>query len=315
MTPKDTQAPVFHTRSHGKFLLTGEYFVLDGAKALALPLRYGQTLRAEDLKEPARLSWTSKNDGGAAWFLAEYELPDFIPITFTNKKTAGTLASILKACRRQNPGFLAGSQSFKVLTQNDFPREWGLGTSSTLIASLSKWAQVNPYTVLFETLGGSGYDIACAYAKGPILYHLNGQTPEVQSVDFAPPFADSLYFVYLEKKQDSREGIQRYRERARGNVALVAEISQLTEHFLSAKSLSELDEIIVAHEKIISQTLDLPRAKDLFFGDFWGEVKSLGAWGGDFVLATSGRPEQGTREFFAKKNFTTVKTWKEMTGR
>ena len=30
----------------------------------------------------------------------------------------------------------------------------------------------------------------------------------------------------------------------------------------------------------------MPRAQDLYFPDFKGVIKSLGAWGGDFVLAT-----------------------------
>jgi mevalonate kinase len=314
MSPEDTQAPVFETRARGKLLLSGEYFVLDGAKSLALPVRFGQSFHVEAMKEPARLSWTSRNDDGAAWFLAGYELPGLVPLTFTDKKTAEILASILKACRRQNPDFLAGNQSYKALTQNDFPREWGLGTSSTLIAALSQWAQVNPYPLLFDTMGGSGYDIACAYAEGPILYRLEGRTPEVQAVQFDPPFTDALYFVFLGKKQDSRTGILRYRERAKGNAALIAEISRLTERFLAAASRSELDAIIREHETLISRTLDLPRAKDLYFGDFWGEVKSLGAWGGDFVLATSGRGEAETKAYFVGKGFGTVLSWGEMTG-
>jgi mevalonate kinase len=314
MTPGDTQTPIFETRARGKLLLTGEYFVLDGAKALAVPVRYGQSLHVEAGKESSRLSWTSKNDDGIAWFLAEFELPDLTPLTFTDKKTANILASILKSCQHKNPDFLSENQSFKVLTQNDFPREWGLGTSSTLIAALAKWANVNPYPVLFDTMGGSGYDIACAYADGPILYRLEGKTPLVQTADFRPSFAENLFFVFLGKKQDSREGIARYRERAKENETLIAKISELTERFLSASSLTELDDIIREHESLISQTLDLPRAKDLYFNDFWGEVKSLGAWGGDFVLATSERSEADTKAYFSKKGFDTILSWREMAG-
>ncbi len=312
MTPGDTQNPDFETRARGKLLLTGEYFVLDGATALAAPVRYGQSLHVEIGKDPSRLCWTSKNDDGAVWFLAEFELPDLTPLNFTDRKTANILTSILKACRFQNPDFLSENQSFRVLTQNDFPREWGLGTSSTLIAALAKWANVNPYPVLFDTMGGSGYDIACAYADGPVLYRLDGQTPTVQAANFRPSFSENLFFVFLEKKQDSREGIARYRERAKENEALIAKISELTERFLSASSLTELDDIIREHESLISQTLELPRAKDLYFNDFWGEVKSLGAWGGDFVLATSERSETETRAYFSKKGFDTILSWREM---
>lgn len=311
MTPDDIRIPVFETHAHGKLLLTGEYFVLSGAKALAIPVRHGQSLHVEAGKEPKRLFWTSKNHDGTVWFLAEYELPSLAPLTFTDKKVADRLADLLKACRRQSPHFLAGNEGFRVLTQNDFPREWGLGTSSTLIAALAKWAGVNPYQVLFDTMGGSGYDIACAYAEGPILYQLDGQTPEVQPVDFQPPFDDSLFFVYLGKKQDSRIGILRYREQARGN-ALTAEVTQLTERFLATKNLPDLDAVVQEHEALISRALDLPRAKDLYFNDFWGEIKSLGAWGGDFVLATSGRSEAETRAYFSEKRFETFLSWAKM---
>jgi mevalonate kinase len=314
MTPENLPAPIFDTRARGKLLLTAEYLVLDGATALALPLRFGQKLHVENGKTPNRLSWTSKNDDGATWFLGEYELTDLAPLSFTDKKTAAILAGILKECRRQNPDFLSENQSFRVLTQNDFPREWGLGTSSTLIAAVAKWANADPYPILFETFGGSGYDVACAYAEGPILYRLEGQNPVVRAADFRPSFSENLFFVFLEKKQDSREGIQRYRERAQGNASLVAEISQLTGQFLSAKNRPELDDVIRAHETIVSRTLGLLRAKDLYFSDFWGEVKSLGAWGGDFALVTSERSAAETKAYFQKKGFETLLTWKEMTG-
>ena len=302
----------FETRAQGKLLLTGEYFVLDGALALATPVRFGQTLRAEPSKTPARLSWAGKNADGAAWFLAEFELPELDILTATDKKTAETLTSILKACRRQNPGFLVTDTGVKVLTSTDFPREWGLGTSSTLIAALARWAAVDPYTVLFDTLGGSGYDIACAYAEGPVTYRLEGQTPVVQAVTFCPAFAENLFFVYSGKKQDSREGIRRYRALAREHAALADEISELTLRFLAAAALADLESTIREHESLIGRALDLPRAKDLHFNDFWGEIKSLGAWGGDFVLATSDRPEAETRAYFSRRGFDTFLSWRDM---
>lgn len=314
MAPESMSSPFFETRAHGKLLLTGEYFVLDGATALALPVGYGQTLRVEKKEMPGSLTWASKNDDGTVWFQAEYELPGLLPLASTDEKTSDILASILKACRRQNSGFLTDNRGYNVTTQNDFPREWGLGTSSTLIAALARWANVDPYAVLFDTFGGSGYDIACAYAEGPILYRLDGQMPTVQPVQFDPPFAQSLYFVYLGKKQDSRDGILRYRERVRGNTALIAEISRLTEYFLAASSLSDLDAVIHEHENLIARALDLPRAKELYFKDFWGEIKSLGAWGGDFVLATSERSVLETEHYFSGKELGTVLNWKAMTS-
>ncbi len=314
MTPGDIQIHVFETRAHGKLLLTGEYFVLEGATALAIPVRYGQSFHVEPTEKTGHLFWTSKSYDDSVWFSAVFSLPDLIPVSFTDKKIAETLTSILAVCRQQKPGFLSENQGFRVFTKNDFPREWGLGTSSTLIAALAKWADLNPYSILFDTMGGSGYDIACAYADGPILYRLDGQIPIVQNADFQPDFTENLFFVFLGKKQNSRDGIQRYRERAQSDEVLIARVSELTERFLNAASLPKLDAVIREHEVLISRTLDLPRAKDLYFNDFGGEIKSLGAWGGDFVLATSAVSEAKTKRYFQEKGFDTVLTWAEMVG-
>jgi len=37
--------------SNGKLLLTGEYLVLEGATALAVPTKFGQDLKVEKIKE------------------------------------------------------------------------------------------------------------------------------------------------------------------------------------------------------------------------------------------------------------------------
>ncbi len=313
-----SSSSIFETRAQGKLLLTGEYFVLDGALALAVPVRFGQSLWVEEGDSVGKLSWQSQNPDGSIWFEAEFAWPDFQILNTTDESTAQTLAGILRACQRQNPFFFIENQSFRVFTQNDFPREWGLGTSSTLIAALARWAGVDPYKVLFDTLGGSGYDIACTYADGPIFYRLGeGKKPMVARLEVVPPFithlANHLYFVFLGKKQNSREGIARYRGRVSQNPEIIENISRLTQQFLAAKTLAELDSVLLEHEIIVSETLGLPRAKDLYFNDFWGEVKSLGAWGGDFVLVTSLRSEEETRRYFQQKGLAVFLPWREIT--
>ena len=46
----------------------------------------------------------------------------------------------------------------------------GLGSSSTLIYCVAEWAEVNPLMLYFKIDDGSGYDVACAFADGPITY-------------------------------------------------------------------------------------------------------------------------------------------------
>jgi len=305
----------FSLLAHGKLLLTGEYFVLDGAVALAVPVRFGQSFHFMRDETSTGLRWESRDPDGSIWFSAEYEMPSLRLLTCSDSETANTLAALLAACRRQNPDFLQTAPGWRVLTQTDFPRAWGLGTSSTLIAALGRWAGVNPYQVLFETLGGSGYDIACAFAESAVLYQLlEKQQPIVTPVIFHPPFSSALFFVYLGKKQNSRAGIQHYRARAGGDSAWIEEVSALTQACLGAVDLIGFEQALAAHERLVGQALGLPGVREVWFADFWGEIKSLGAWGGDFVLATSVRPEEEVRSYFQKRGFGTVLTWKEMVG-
>ncbi len=302
---------VFETHARGKLLLTGEYFVLDGALALALPVRFGQHLRVASAEE--NLQWRSLDQQGSVWWEAAFALPNLEVLQTTDHQVADTLISLLLACRRQNPEFLMDPSGLLVTTQIDFPKDWGLGTSSTLIAALARWAHADPYPVLFTTLGGSGYDLACANAQGPILYQLTDNKPKVQPVDFQPLFTDQLFFVYLEKKQDSRAGIAHYRAQAQGKQDLIEKMSRLTHSLLAATTLPEFESILLEHEQLVSATLDLPRAKDLFFKDYWGEIKSLGAWGGDFVLVTSQRSKKETQAYFNEKGCKVFIAYQDMT--
>ncbi|MEZ4941489.1 MAG: hypothetical protein R3D58_11485 [Saprospiraceae bacterium] len=126
-------------RARGKLLLTGEYAVLDGALALAVPVRFGQMLEVVVSADTEKLHWESIDEQGATWFKATFSLPALELLETTSSFTAERLQGILAACRKQNPEFLT-HVGWKVRTRTDFPRRWGLGTSSTLIAALARWA-------------------------------------------------------------------------------------------------------------------------------------------------------------------------------
>lgn len=294
---------VWENRAHGKLLLTGEYVVLDGALALALPVRYGQRLQAEPGEIPGVLHWKSLDHVGNTWFEATFSLPGLSLINATDQSTAIVLQTMLHACRQQASGFMNHKEGLQVCTQTDFPREWGLGTSSTLIALLARWAGVDPYPVLFDTLGGSGYDIACAFAEGPLLYRLTNRHPEIEAASFYPVFSNRLFFVFLGKKQNSREGIRHYRNHAPENEGLANDISAITRQCLECSDLDTFTGLLLEHERLIGRALGLPRAQELYFADFPGVIKSLGAWGGDFVLAAGSGPVEETFAYFRSKGY------------
>ncbi|MGI9158382.1 MAG: GYDIA family GHMP kinase [Saprospiraceae bacterium] len=304
---------LFETYARGKLLITGEYAVLDGALALAVPVQRGQSLHAQTSAPTGCLRWRALDEQGYCWLEALISLHDFEVQETNDPPTAAGLQNLLRAARNQNPDFLTNETNAAVETRTDFPRAWGLGTSSTLVAAMAKWAAVSPYRLLADSFGGSGYDVACAYANGPVLYRRSPDgSPEVRPVAFHPPFTKQLYFVYLGQKQDSRTGIKRYRAVASEAQTLAAALSTLTEQALRADTLSEFEQVLETHEQRVAEALQLPRAKDRYFKDYWGVVKSLGAWGGDFVLATSARTPEETRAYFNDLGFQVFIPWNEL---
>ena len=288
-------------RSNGKLLLTGEYFVLDGAKALATPTLPGQTLELK-LNKAAKdlIKWNSYDENGKVWFSANYSLSDFKCLTSTDDKIANTLKDILSQLSDLNPSVFSTKGLHDFSTQLDFDRQFGLGTSSTLINNLAQWAAIDPFELLSKTFGGSGYDLACASSKNPILYYLTDEAPHWESVNFNPPFQDKLYLLYLGKKQNSREGIKRYREKSKPSKALIDEVSMLSKAFCEASKQDDFDKLIEEHEQIISNSIELPKVKDVYFKDFPLAAKSLGAWGGDFVLISYGGSWKELKKFTLK---------------
>lgn len=294
---------------HGKLLLSGEYFVMDGAQALALPTTVGQSMKVKyrPSYQPT-LNWKSFDHAGKLWFESDYEFWHFRPIKVQeNNPTQAMLTQVLNAVRVQNPHFLRDDLDVMVETRIEFPLEWGLGSSSTFLYNIAQWGYVSPFELLKKTIGGSGYDIACAQAMGPIVYHKFEGKPQWETASFKPEFSDSLYFLYLGQKQNSAREVLKYKERMiPGKEEIVNNLSLLTREMLVAKELATFEKIVRTHEEIIARALGFEKIKDKQFSDFWGEVKSLGAWGGDFALVTSDRDPAATREYFENKGLTTL---------
>lgn len=306
--------------SNGKLLLTGEYVVLDGAKSLAVPTKFGQDLIVSKINEP-QLIWGSFTNTGECWFEASFDLPKLrlISATFNSDKEGGadtiaeTLQNILLEARKLNPDFLSDNQGYIVKTNLTFPQNWGLGSSSTLINNIASWAKIDAFTLLWNAFSGSGYDIACAQNDTPIFYSVTDKKPTIQTVDFNPSFKNDLFFVYLNQKQNSREGIKRYREFIKTGSGsaekAILKIAKLSDDFANAKATEELNAIIIEHEKVISKIIKVVPVKQRLFPDYFGEIKSLGAWGGDFVLVTG---NENTPSYFKEKGYNTVLPYSKM---
>jgi mevalonate kinase len=297
--------------SNGKLLITGEYLVLDGAKALALPTKFGQKLIVEEGKNN-EIKWISYDADGSIWLDLTLSFDTIVRnnISNTSESIKDTLIEILHQGYLLNPEFIKISDGFNVKTELSFPRNWGLGTSSTLINNIAQWLEIDAFVLLNHSFGGSGYDIACAQNNSPILYHLDNGSPIVERVKFEPKFAENLYFVHLEKKQSSRASIASYYN----NKSLVLEQdimanNIITAAVLDAKTLDEFALALEEHEAEMSSILEMRTIKESLFNDFNGVVKSLGAWGGDFIMAIS---KENPTKYFKERGFQTIVSYQDM---
>lgn len=297
-----------HYYSHGKLLLTSEYLVLDGAQALALPTKKGQHLDIKPIDQKA-IIWRSYLSTGELWLDYKFSFP----LDSNNGREDAIyerLLSILQAAQKLNSSFLNTRQGYEIESTLEFQKDWGLGSSSTLLANIARWASVDPYKLLDVTFGGSGYDIACATTESALIYQKTSTTPIVTPVTYDPPFKDELYFVYLNKKQNSRESIKHYRSLDQESLTEEkARFSKFTQDLLSCKSIVAFEKLLSEHEDNLSRILKTPTIKTKLFADYPRAIKSLGGWGGDFVLVVGTTSQM---DYFRNKGYDTIVPYKEM---
>lgn len=296
--------------SNGKLLITGEYLILDGAKGLALPTKMGQNLILESTNTET-IHWKSYDADGSIWF---EEILSLDEITATNsiapESVKGTLIRILQVANVMNPDLLTNSNGFVITTQLSFPRNWGLGTSSTLINNIAQWFQIDAFELLHQSFGGSGYDIACAQNNTPITYSIVNGSPKVEQLAFEPEFAKNIYFVYLNQKRSSKSAIADYNSNKTAQLSEhIAAINALTNDCIQATDLESFTNVVNQHEILLSTILKTETVKAALFPDFEGTIKSLGAWGGDFVLVVA---KENPSSYFIGKGYETVIPYGEM---
>ena len=302
--------PTGEYHSKGKFLLTGEYLVLYGAKALAVPLKFGQRMSILDYSECGTIKWETFVKGNL-WFDGTFD-KNLDILNASDLVTAQFVQKLLKAGAGLQPAFNLENRGYHVINNIEFDISWGLGSSSSLVSNMAWWLNVDPYDLYRKLYRGSGYDVFCSRASNPIVYQLRGQVPEYREIPFKPSFSDDIYFVYLGRKQDSQKSVSAFKSKGSPDEKLVMAISELTEAIISAGSLDEFSHLLCNHEELLSSVLGLKRIKDEQFPDFPGEIKSLGAWGGDFAMAASHLGFNELKEYFSRKNLPVVFKWNEI---
>ena len=120
--------------SNGKLLITGEYVVLDGAKSLAVPTKFGQDLQRKQINEPL-LVWESYSHNDSCWFEATFDVPTLRlqTATFSSDKEgnaefiAENLRQILRQAKKNESIFFRGESWLYYQNEDDFSKRLGLG--------------------------------------------------------------------------------------------------------------------------------------------------------------------------------------------
>lgn len=289
-------------KSNGKILLTSEYLVLDGAKAIALPSKLTQDLYIEQCDKEI-IEWQGIDEKGNVWYEENFYLKnnDLVYSAEKNNTSEKLLLLFNHILKTREAKDILGN---KFSTKLNFKREWGLGTSSTFVNNLAKWANIDPYRLLFSAFKGSGYDIACCDVNNPIIFEKKQNSINVKNITFNPPFIENIYLIHLDKKQNTQASITNYHRTKSEKNDLIKRINLISEEMLQCKNLNHFEDLIVEHESIISQAISQEPIQKLTFNDYdLGKIKSLGAWGGDFILVTS---KNNDLSYFNNKGFETI---------
>ena len=85
---------------------------------------------------------------------------------------------------------------------------------------------------------------------------------------------------------------------------LIEGVNLISERILECTNLDSFEYLIAEHESIISKAISTEQIHKAYFPDYkTGKIKSLGSWGGDFILVTS---KNNDLSYFRNKGFNTI---------
>jgi hypothetical protein len=253
------------------------------------------------------LRWRGLTSGGEEWFSSAYDLHNLKRGVSTDDAKSKILEDLFFNANMRNPDFLLTEDSLLVDSILEFPRDWGLGSSSTLVHLIAQWAEVDAFQLQQDTFGGSGYDVMVAAHGCSIVFSRKEDKPIVQEVQFDPPFKDKLWFVHCGHKQDSAKEVKRF-EDLKVTTRDIDHVSRITDELVEVQDVMAFERLLWEHDFLLSRILGQPAASEEF-PDYRGLVKYLGAWGGDFMLAVG---EESDMDFFREKGMNSILSYQDM---
>lgn len=271
-------------------MLAGEYAVMCGVEALAMPVRAGQWQHVWEMpaKAVSKLVWQSKDADGSVWFECRIDT-DIMHVSETTSESYSDTLLRLLLCIKEQKAELFLHKNIRIETECEFNRSFGLGSSSTLVCNLAKWSGVDAHALQEHVFGGSGYDVAVGNLGRPLVYWLENNNSNWSSWQLPPDFTREWYLAFPGEKQNSRESLSTVKsqlEKISTDVALLQQMNACIQAVKTPRSLPMLEAMLEMWQALLSQRLDLSRPYEtLGLSPVKGGLcKYLGAWGGDVLL-------------------------------
>ena len=289
-------------------MLTAEYLVMAGADALVMPINKEQELWLEESSN-SLLKWESYFNQDL-WFEAVFHPDDFRVMSSTDIKKANYVSGLLKSALKLTKNRPRLHHSV-IKTDLQFNPDWGMGSSSTLIVNLSHLFDINAFDLHKSVSNGSGFDIAAGMSGFPFRYRLKRNKREISPIILPDLFYEHAYFVYLGKKVSSDQAIESFNPSDPTWKMPVKYINEITAQFSEVDSFEELSRITAEHEMFMSEVLGMASPVKRF-ADYPYGMKSLGAWGGDFIMVMHPRNKKEVEKYFHHKGCPVVFSAKEL---
>lgn len=276
----------------GKILLAGEYTVLLGMEALAVPVKQGQWLEffafSTPSNQPRILYFKAIDSEGGCWIENKFDLDSQ---TWENP-ISDELESFNKVITMVPWDFWEAQTSYRLETRLEFGRETGLGSSSTFIALMSECFRLDPQKLQEEIFKGSGYDVAVACLGKPLTFWRNEQGAHFRSWDLQPRLTEDWRVVFLGEKVDSRKSASAIID---GLETMLSEpfYKQQFERVLhiirDADNTQSIEAALEMYQLLLAQLLEMntPYKQFNLTPVKQGLCKWLGAWGGDMLLVNN----------------------------
>ncbi|MDA8791846.1 hypothetical protein N9N67_01300 [Bacteriovoracaceae bacterium] len=199
----------------------------------------------------------------------------------------------------------------EIVNRFNFHLKYGFGSSSTSIKNISSLFNIDPWKLYFSAVNGSGADLAATFFSpgNIVLYTKDPLTMKQVTPQWDDIFEKSL-FIYLGSKVSSKKEIDHLNFNSENK--LISQIDNIIHQLFSVNSIDKFIPLLKKHEQLISLINGQEVIQEKLFSDFPGGIKSLGAWGGDYIWAISEKDLEDIKTYFKNKNYNQFYSYQEL---